>query len=310
MSLPAGGTSEVEGMTWQAGDGFPASSPPSRGRDGWWMRLAAVPTGEVVPVLTLLILATYSAGSRWLLPLVALGVVLPALRKTGWFWGLATVIIAGHLATTWYEADNHQWLIGYWCFALALAEGRPDTEQQVRASARWLVGGAFGIAVLQKLLRPEFRDGVFWIARFIYDERFRGVLASLFDISAREWGTLYGMLRPAMEGTGEPFSVRSEVPAWMWGAGRLMSFLTIGLEAAVAVSFLAPPPTRAHRVRNTCLATFLVVTYPIAPVTGFGWILTVLALAQLEPRETRAKVVLLLLSVAMPLLLLARSLVF
>jgi hypothetical protein len=62
---------------------------------------------------------------------------------------------------------------------------------------------------------------------------------------------------------------------------RALAWGTLAIEALVALAFLAPlRPPWATRVRAVVLAAFILGTYAIAPVIGFGWMLLILGLAQ------------------------------
>jgi hypothetical protein len=70
------------------------------------------------------------------------------------------------------------------------------------------------------------------------------------------------------------------------GIGRLADALTWGgalLELTIAVLFFAPLPPRPERLRHVGLIGFCVVTYALAPVAGFGWLLLAMGLSQCPP---------------------------
>ena len=282
----------------------PVRPTPWRPKLAW---LADLAPEHRVQLLTLLTLGFYSAGARTLIPLVAAGVLLPAWRGRAWFWAVATALVGVHLLSGWYQMDNHQWLIGYWCLALTLATGAPNATEILRQSARMLIGLAFALAVVQKLLRPEFRDGAFWVVAFVADGRLATVFQALVDGSPTELAVLRQHLRGAMDGSGPLFVMSREIPNSLLWFGRAMSVWTLAIEASVAVAFLAPW-AKVFRVRNVLLLGFLLSTYPLAPVTGFGWILTTLGLAQARPEERRATAAYLAVSVILPAFVLLRQL--
>ena len=60
----------------------------------------------------------------------------------------------------------------------------------------------------------------------------------------------------------------------------------------------------SHRlcvVRTTLLVVFIALTYAVAPVIGFGWILITMALAQLPFQCKKLRVTLVILFVLLPL---------
>lgn len=61
------------------------------------------------------------------------------------------------------------------------------------------------------------------------------------------------------------------------------------VETAVAVFFLLPRRLAAARWRDPLLLFFCWMTYPFATIAGFGWLLTILGIAQLEPERRRVR---------------------
>jgi hypothetical protein len=78
------------------------------------------------------------------------------------------------------------------------------------------------------------------------------------------------------------------------GSGRIdvmatvLTWWTLAIEAAVAVTFLAPWH-RLARHRDVALVTFVATTYAVAPVVGFGWVLVCLGLAQHDAERSKIR---------------------
>lgn len=64
-------------------------------------------------------------------------------------------------------------------------------------------------------------------------------------------------------------------------AASALTWWTLAIEGAVAVTFLVPW-RRLARYRDVALIAFVLTTYAVAPVVGFGWVLVCLGLAQRE----------------------------
>ena len=58
-----------------------------------------------------------------------------------------------------------------------------------------------------------------------------------------------------------------------------MAFVTIVVEGAIAVVYLAPLAKRLSWIRDAIMVGFCVVTYVMLPVGGFGMLLTVMGFA-------------------------------
>jgi hypothetical protein len=59
-----------------------------------------------------------------------------------------------------------------------------------------------------------------------------------------------------------------------------MTWWTLFIEAWIAVAFLLPDRTRVGRLRDLPLLGFVLTTYAIATVQGFGYLLLAMALCQ------------------------------
>ncbi len=123
-----------------------------------------------------LVVLTYvvSSGSlppsfRALIGLAALVATFVDLPSAGARFKRATFALLGLLfaasAFAYYDAvANHHWVMLYACVMFGLAEG--DSEQgdgaYLQRSAALLIAALMGVAVLQKIVAPEFCDGSFF----------------------------------------------------------------------------------------------------------------------------------------------------
>ena len=65
--------------------------------------------------------------------------------------------MAARIVAVWPLADNHIYLLAYWCLAIGLALAGPAPAATLATSSRWLVGAAFTMAVLWKaVLSPDY----------------------------------------------------------------------------------------------------------------------------------------------------------
>ena len=152
-------------------------------------------------------------------------------------------------------------------------------------SARWLVGLTFLFAVLWKAVsRPSTLDGRFFRVTLLTDDRFTWLATSAGGLTVEQLEGNQQALAPAPEGSeilnGPTLTL---TPAFE----RLAAALTWGgviFEATLAAIFLAPLSLRFRGWRVVLLCAFCLLTYALAPVAGFGWLLAVLGLAQC-PRD-------------------------
>jgi hypothetical protein len=152
-------------------------------------------------------------------------------------------------------------------------------------NARLLIGLAFALATLQKALAPDYLDGTFFRWVLAEDPRFEAI----GRILGREGADLERTRAWLDAAPGEPPPPDAsfvETPA-LRGAATLLTWATVLFEGAVAVAFLSPRLLAIARARDALLAAFCALTYAIAPVPGFGWILVSMGVAQGEGPRAR-----------------------
>ena len=243
--------------------------------------------------LTLLILLLRPSGEEtvrgltWLI--AGLALALPPLARSSVMWlGLAGLVLA-RLVLDWPLSDNHIYLLGYWCLGIGLCLLVSSPFAAIADMSRWLVGSAFLCAILWKgLLTPDFLDARFFRMTLVTDQRFAELSRTVGGLSDAELESNRAALIALPHGAellGGPTLV--EPPA-MRRLGLTLTWGGFLLESLIAVAFLSPRPRALHRARHVVLLTFGALTYAVAPVAGFGWLLAALGLAQCE-RTQRAR---------------------
>ena len=250
--------------------------------------LAATDRVGLVGAMTLVLLLLFSGGGWYVqVPVAVLGaagLLLPGLRRSSWFWlGLGALLAAGYLHE-WYAVDNHKYLYVYWCLALALALRTAEPRAPLAVSARWLVAICFLFATVWKLLSPDFVDGTFFHYAFLTDLRLQWA-AELFgglsaDVSALNRRALDSVVGYSAQVSAADLQSSPRVAAM----ARVLAWATLAVEGLVALVFAAPGRWPLARLRAPLLVAFVLSTYALAPVIGFGWILLILGLAQAPDR--------------------------
>ena len=250
---------------------------------------------DSVLALTAIILLLRPFDVWWVSPFVlaaaCLTLISPAVRRAPITWLLVAVLVAARIVAVWPLSDNHIYLLAYWCLAIALALSSPTPAPTLATSSRWLLGAAFGLAVLWKaVLSPDFVDGRFFRVTLLTDERFADASLVFGGLSREQMATNREFLEPLPEGAEllnpprfvEPPRLRAFAAGATWGG--------LILESLVAVLSLIPAGGRIEAARHASLLAFCITTYALAPVAGFGWLLAAMGLAQcrLDQRFLRA----------------------
>jgi hypothetical protein len=248
---------------------------------------------DLVPRMTILLLLLY-AGNDWylLVPIRLLcggAILLPSLGQRSGFWFLVTGVVALGNGVNWYSIDNHKFLMTYWCLALACAFASPKPRPAIALNARLLIGLSFAFALLWKLISPDFLNGSFLHYTLLTDSRFaafaalvggesRAILAQNRQhvIDLKSYDSLLNVV-----------SLHSSARLLL--LARLMTGWTVVIEGLLALSFLWPVDRGLARWRNLLLVLFALTTYPVATVTGYGWLLMIMGLAQCSAGQQRAR---------------------
>jgi hypothetical protein len=257
--------------------------------------LAQVDPVDLALRLTLLDLLLRPVGD-WLirpaiLAIAAVGLLIPGWLRRPPLWFALAGLTALRFWMDWPLADNHAYLISYWCLAVGISLVVRDTGACLALNGRLLIGLSFAFAVLWKLvLSPDFANGTFVRVTMLQDPRFE-------DWTLLSTGLSFDQLEAHRAALGRhldspPFEV-APGPALSVRFSRLADATTLwtaGIELAVAAAFLWWNGGALSRARHALLIVFCATTYAVATVDGFGWLLISMGVAQCEPRLVRTRV--------------------
>jgi hypothetical protein len=261
----------------------------------WTRLLRPVDDAHGVPdsvlTLTAIILLLRPLDLWWAAPIVIAAACLSLLnrsvRRAPMTWILIALLIAVRIVAVWPLADNHIYLLSYWCLAIGMALTGFTPAETLSTSSRWLLGGAFAMAVLWKgVLSPDYVDGRFFRITLLTDERFADASLVFGGLSRAQMAQNREFLKPLPEGAElltppsfvEPPRLRAFAAAATWGG--------LILESLIALACLIPPRAWVDSARHGLLLTFCFTTYALAPVAGFGWLLATMGLAQCRPGQS------------------------
>ena len=245
---------------------------------------------DSVLTLTAIILLLRPLEVWWVAPFIlaaaCLSLLSRGIRRAPSTWILVALLVAARIVVVWPLSDNHIYLLAYWCLAIGLALGSSAPAATLSTSSRWLLGGAFAMAVLWKaVLSPDYVDGRFFRVTLLTDERFAAASLVFGGLSREQMAQNRAFLEPLPEGAElltpppfiEPPRLRAFASTATWGG--------LILEGMIALTCLIPARGRLDIARHVLLLTFCVTTYALAPVAGFGWLIATMGLAQCRPRH-------------------------
>lgn len=245
-----------------------------QGRD--WFDLCAA--------MTLLLLLFYSIDAWYVqAPVRALAVLafaFQSVRKKPLFWLIIALLILTGTFRHWFEADNHKYLMGYWCLALSLSLWSREPEEVLRITARRLIGLGFLFAVIWKVISVDYLDGSFFQYAILTDSRFSAIAEGPGGLTGREMemnSAAYDSLLDYKSRLEEVDLVSTPAIA---GVAIFLTWWTLLIEVLIAVAFLLPERIRIQAGRDISLLIFILSTYTLASVTGFGWLLAIMGMVQ------------------------------
>ena len=283
-----------QGFTWVGRPAVPAvpttATAADSVRSGGTSALHTSSSIDVALRLTAIALLLRPMGPWFVRPavlaLAVLVLIFPRTLRSPLAWGGVTLFVAIRILTDWPLSDNHIYLLCYWSFAIALALRTSRPSETLAFTSRSLVGLAFAFAVLWKaVLSPDFLDGRFFRVTLLTDPRFEAVSQLIGGLSREELDANRRALTPLPNGAEllNPPVVRE--PIRLRALASASTFGILLLEAAVALLMAAPTTRITHIARHAALLSFCAITYAFAPVAGFGWLLLVMGLAQLQARH-------------------------
>ena len=241
--------------------------------------------------ITLLLRPMGPWGVRPLILILAGALLLfPRVLQSQLAWLALAVLVAVRIAADWPLPDNHVFLLAYWCAAIALALGATDPPRILATSGRLLLGVAFLAAVIWKaVLSPEYLDGRFFRVTLLTDPRFTHtvqLVSGLTDEQMEQNRATLTALPDGAELLNPPQLI--EPPAFS-SLVHVSTASLLAVEALLAAVCLVPPP--AGLAVHALLILFCAITYAVAPVAGFGWLLLCMGAALCRADQQRLRAV-------------------
>jgi hypothetical protein len=258
---------------------------------------AASPTGaiDLALRLTLLDLLLRPVGS-WVLRPFILGLAVVGLLRSGWlrhpsFWLALAALTGLRVVLDWPLADNHAYLLSYWCLAIGLALMTQRPAPVLADSARLLIALVFIFASLWKFwLSDHYADGSFFEVTFLTDPRFEGFARVAGGLDAATYAELSGHVEQHQDAPPPSEASAPAVPARYAALAGTATAWNLFINAALAVVFAWPGRSRPLlTARHGLLLAYCAITYAVATVEGFGWLLLAMGVSQCRPDQRRLR---------------------
>ena len=239
--------------------------------------------------MTFILLILYS-GYTWYLhiPMALLCIVGLLYRRLciePRFWLIVCLVMAWGNLLNWFQIDNHKFLMLYWVIAIYCSLLSANQERTLAINAKLLIGLVFAFAVVWKIITPDYLNGVFFEFELLADTRFSILSTAIAGMTVQQLTENKYLIDQLTAYDGILTDVELHSATGVGWISMLVTWWTIIIEGVIAVLFLLPDRPVIHRLRDASLLLFAVTTYPIARVTGFGWVLMIMGVAQCRPQD-------------------------
>ncbi len=263
-------------------------------RKGILAQVAQVDGFDLALYLTLLDLLLRPVGDWRIRPLVlglaAAATLFKPARHHPYLWFSLALLTALRAILDWPLADNHAYLLSYWCLAIGLSLTLKESRHCLALNGRLLIAWVFLFATAWKLfLSPDFMDHRFFRATLILDERFEGFARLAGGLSLDQLHTLRDAIDLHVDGAlfgGAPPPDQTKRFLWL---AHFTTYWTVLIEGMLAMAFFWPVNKGLSKLRDLLLIGFCATTYAVATVEGFGWLLIAMGVAQCDPARWRIR---------------------
>ena len=217
--------------------------------------------------------------------LVLVAFYQPRIYRSPVLWlGVGVPLLAVQL-WRWEGLDDHVVLTSYWFCALGLALLSDDHQRAVRTSARLLIGFTFASAAAWKLSSSEYVSGRMFYDLLLNDGRFRPLAQWIGGISEHDLRANSALIVALRDPATTDLAPRFVSTSAAHALAIAMTWWTLAIESALAVTWLAGDRLVRPGVRIALLLVFCMATYMTLPVTAFAAVLLTMALATTEPGD-------------------------
>ena len=243
---------------------------------------------ELAAKLTLLALLLSPVGNWYIRPftlgLSVMGLLIPGLWRSPSLWVALALLTGIRFYIDWPSADNHAYLLSYWCLAFAVSAWLGNRDV-LFSNARYLVALTFGFAALQKWISPDYLNGVFFLVTFFLDERFEEFVVLFSSVTFEQIDLAREYLEGDYRSSPAPESLPFVIPGSMWWLAILSTAWNLLEQTLIAIAFLVPKDSRLGRIRDPLLLLFCFTIYAVVPVVSFGWLILAMGIAQSDGKS-------------------------
>lgn len=238
---------------------------------------------ELAAKLTLLALLLSPVGNWFIRPLIlslcVVGLLVPGMWRYPLLWAALALLAGIRCYIDWPSADNHAYLLSYWCLAFAISGWLQDREI-LFVNARFLIALTFSFAALQKWISHDYLNGTFFLTTFLLDARFEDFVLLFSSVTVEQIDIAREYLEGDYRSASAPENLPFAIPGSLWWLAILSTAWNLLEQTLIAIAFLVPNSSWLGRLRNPLLLLFCFTIYAVVPVVSFGWLVLAMGLAQ------------------------------
>lgn len=204
------------------------------------------------------------------------------LAGNRWLWLLVLLGLTIYNINSWFFIDNHKYLINYWVGVCFLSTLYTNRVKVLKINAHILIALTFLFAVFWKFASPDFLSTTFMQVQLLTESRLQFITEFFTSI---EYDQLRDKIRLMDFIASDPnvyMKVTLNDDPVLEPLAIILTYSALLLEIAIVISFSFYKIPFFKNNRDHTLAAFILSTYLLVPVTTFGFILTLMGLAQLD----------------------------
>lgn len=245
-----------------------------------------------VSVAMTLILVLLYTGDQWYLKmpiilLVSAGVVFEDVRRSSTFWLSISALLLFTALTNWYYQDNHKYLISYWCLAIFFSCLSANPQKVLAKNARLLIGLTFLFAVIWKIIAPDYINGDFFKYTFLTDQRLASAAVFIGGLELEQLEANRNARQFMADVPVPDQDIKVQSTPGVDVLAIITTWWVLIIESLVAIAFLSREQWLISYYRDVIFIVFIITTFSVAPVIGFGLVLTIMGFAQSDKEHPR-----------------------
>jgi len=222
---------------------------------------------------------------------IVIALLFPSFLTSPKFWLPILVASIPTVALYWYTIDNHKYLLFYWVIVVSLCSLIKEDSSFLKItgeSARLLMFLTMAAAVLQKTISDSYLNGEMFSYFLLTDDRFFFWSSLLSCVTQQDLIYNSELLKEAGRAVGVAQTPEFQLRGWECIQPVAHTFTWLNyLDQALLALLVAFRLFDQSIIKHAMIIIFIIGTYLIAPVYGFGWTLCIFGMCYTANQDNK-----------------------